>query len=152
MNYIFLGWWRYPHQKRRENLCIMRCCAHDAVFPPFLEWINPSTQKYNSDSLIQDFIKSYDFKRFKKVPTEYRYIAYRKKVTLWVTVFCNASENAWYRQLFDDISTSFFRGTYIEIASPRWRRLFPFLTNQIQFNYFDISVSSIINDGPYKHG
>ena len=31
-------------KKRRENLCIMRF-AHDAVFPPFLEWITPSTQK-----------------------------------------------------------------------------------------------------------
>ena len=33
------------------NLCIMRF-AHDAVFPPFLEWIPPSIQKYYNDSLI----------------------------------------------------------------------------------------------------
>ena len=49
---IFLGWWRYPHQKRRENLCIMRF-AHEAVFPPFLECITPSTQK-----ILQWFLNS----------------------------------------------------------------------------------------------
>ena len=34
----------YPHQKWRENLCIMGFVL-DAVFPPFLEWISQSAEK-----------------------------------------------------------------------------------------------------------
>ena len=50
---IFLGWWSYPLQKRREN-----CMMH--VFPPFLVWIPPSAQKILQRFLIILF-RRFDF-------------------------------------------------------------------------------------------